>query len=129
MRYLTFQEVVYLHQLIIDRTGGLGGFLNPEALDSALAQPQQSFGGHELYPTLHEKAAALGFLLISNHAFIDGNKRIAHAAMEVFLIYNGYELAADPFEAEQFFRALAAGEKARESLTEWVVTHLVERKR
>ena len=55
MRYLTFEEVAYLHELIIDRTGGLGGFLNPEALESAVAQPQQSFGGHELYPTLHEK--------------------------------------------------------------------------
>ncbi len=129
MRYLTFEEVAYLHELIIDRTGGLGGFLNPEALESAVAQPQQSFGGHDLYPALHEKAAALGFLLISNHAFIDGNKRIAHAAMEVFLIYNGYELEADPFAAEQFFRALAAGEKTRGDLTEWVETHLVPRKR
>ena len=129
MRYLTFEEVAYLHKLIIDRTGGLGGFLNREALESALAQPQQSFGGHELYPTLHEKAAALGFLLISNHAFIDGNKRIAHAAMEAFLICNGYELKADPFAAEQFFRALAAGEKTRDNLTEWVVRHVVERNR
>lgn len=70
------------------------GILSLASLESAVAQPRAMFGGKELYPTLIEKASALGFSLIMNHAFIDGNKRIGHQAMETFLIFNGYEIKA-----------------------------------
>ena len=70
------------------------------ALESALAQPQMTFGGEDLYPTLVDKAAALGYALIKNHPFLDGNKRTGHAAMEVFLVLNGYEIHADVEEQE-----------------------------
>lgn len=63
-------------------------------LESALIQPRMTFGGEELYPTIIEKASALGYSIIKNHPFIDGNKRAGHAAMEVFLVLNGFEISA-----------------------------------
>jgi death-on-curing protein len=92
-------------------------------LESALAQPRQTFGGSDLYPTLVEKAAALGFSLIANHPFVDGNKRIGHAAMEVFLVLNGQEIDADVNEQERVVLAVAAGEMTREQFTDWLRDH------
>jgi death-on-curing protein len=94
MRYLTLNEVLVLYRRIIEETGGTTGIRDFNLLESALAQPRQTFGGTELYPTLVEKATALGFSLIMNHPFVDGNKRVGHAAMEVFLVLNGYEIKA-----------------------------------
>ena len=85
MRYLSLQEVISLHSLLITQTGGSSGLRDHGALESAVAQPEASFGGEELYPDLASKTAALGHALIQNHPFVDGNKRIGHAAMEVFL--------------------------------------------
>ena len=95
------------------------------ALESALAQPRQSFGGEDLYPTVVSKAAALGFSLVMNHPFVDGNKRIGHAAMEAFLMLNGFEIKADIDEAEVEILALAAGERSREDFLSWVESHVV----
>ena len=86
MRYLSFEEVVSLHSQIIAQSGGSSGLRDRGALESAVAQPEASFGGQELYPSLAEKTAALGHSLIQNHPFVDGNKRIGHAAMEVHSI-------------------------------------------
>ena len=84
MRYLSLQEVISLHSLLIAQSGGSPGLRDRGGLESAVAQPEASFGGEELYPDLASKAAALGHSLIQNHPFVDGNKRIGHAAMEVF---------------------------------------------
>lgn len=84
-------------------------------------------GGQELYPTLEEKAAALGFSLVGNHPFVDGNKRVGHAAVETFLVLNGYELAAAVDEQEQVILQLAAGAIGRAEFLEWVRAHLVKR--
>lgn len=81
MRYLTLHEVLELSQMVMEQSGGAIGIRDLNALSSAVAQPRMSFGGQQLYPTLVEKASALGFSLIRNHTFIDGNKRIAHGAM------------------------------------------------
>lgn len=83
-----------------------------------------SFGGTDLYPTLATKAAALCFSLVMNHPFVDGNKRIGHAAMETFLMLNGFELTADVDESESVILQLAAGQLEREPFTQWVVAHL-----
>lgn len=79
-----------------------------------------TFGGQDLYPCLPTKAAALGFSLICNHPFIDGNKRIGHLAMEMFLVLNGHELDAGVDEQERIILGLAAGEVSREELVGWV---------
>jgi len=73
-----------------------------------------------------DKAAALGYSLIRNHGLIDGNKRVAHAAMEVFLIMNGLELRASVDDQERFMHALAAGEVSREALVEWLRAHVTK---
>jgi len=73
-----------------------------------------------------DKAAALGYSLIRNHGFIDGNKRIAHAAMEVFLVMNGMELRASVDDQERFMLALATGEVSREALAQWLRAHVTQ---
>jgi len=94
MRFLTLGEVLALHRRILAESGGTSGVRDLGAIASALSQPKVSVGGQDAYPTLIEKAAALGYSLIRNHGFLDGNKRIAHAAMEVFLVMNGMEISA-----------------------------------
>ena len=83
-----------------------------------------AFGGQELYPSLAEKAAALGFSLVCNHPFVDGNKRVGHAAMETFLVLNGWELEAAVDEQEQVILRLAAGSLKRDEFVAWVQSHL-----
>ena len=124
MRYLTLGEVVALHRAILESSGGASGIRDLSALESALAQPRVSFGGVDLHTSLHAKAAALGFSLALNHPFLDGNKRVAHAAMEVFLMLNGSEIVAPVDEQERLMLDLAAGSVSREQLTEWLENHL-----
>ena len=127
MRYLTLNEVLELYHLILEQSGGAVGLRDLGASESALAQPRMTFEETELYPTLADKASALGFSLINNHPFIDGNKRIGHAVMELFFILNGYEVEADVDEQEQVILNVAAGRIKREELVEWLRLHLVEK--
>ena len=124
MRFLTLGEVVALHRAILESSGGASGIRDLGALESALAQPRASFGGADLHSSLPAKAAALGFSLVLNHAFVDGNKRVAHAAMEVFLILNGHEILATLDEQEQVMLDLAAGSVTREQFAKWLENHL-----
>ena len=126
MRYLTLGELIELHRRVIEQSRGAEGIRDLGLAESALAQPQMSFGGTELYPTLADKAAALCFSLVMNHPFVDGNKRIGHASMEVFLVMNGFELTADIDDSESVILRLAAGELERVLFTEWVVRHVTE---
>lgn len=128
-RYLTFAEVLELHQSVLERWGGAGGIRDLNTLESALAQPRQSFGGADLYPDLASKAAALCFSLVLNHPFIDGNKRIGHAAMEVFLMVNGQELRAPVDDQERTILDLAAGQLSRDIFLEWVKQHITPAER
>ena len=125
MRYLTLSEVLEVHRQVMAQSGGAEGLMHLPALESALAQPQMTFGGEELYPTLVDKAAALGYALIQNHPFLDGNKRTGHAAMEVFLVLNGYEICAVVDEQEHVILQVAASEINREEFTAWLRIHVV----
>ncbi len=120
MRYLTLREVLELHDALLQQSGGATGVRDLGALDSALAQPRATFGGDDLHPTLVGKCAALGYSLALNHPFVDGNKRVAHAAMEVFLLLNGRELLGTIDEHERLMLELAAGRLTREDLTAWL---------
>jgi death-on-curing protein len=124
MRYLGLAQVVELHQRIVETTGGAPGIRDLGALESALAQPKAAFAGRDLHRTLAEKAAALGFSLAKNHPFVDGNKRVAHAAMETFLVLNGWEVRASVDEQERLILKLASGEMTRDELAEWLRGHL-----
>jgi death on curing protein len=125
VRYLTLSEVLEVHRQVMAQSGGAEGLMHLPALESALAQPQMTFGGVDLYPTLVDKAAALGYTLIKNHPFLDGNKRTGHAAMEVFLVLNGYEMRATVDEQEHVILQVAANELDREEFTTWLRTHVV----
>jgi death on curing protein len=126
MRYLSLKEALELHRRIIEQSGGSTGIRDFGLLESALAQPLMTFGGHDLYSTIVEKASAVCFSIVKNHPFTDGNKRVGHAVMETFLILNGQEIDASVSEQEQVILGLAAGELDRESFTEWLRFHLVE---
>ena len=127
MRYLTLPEVLELYRQVIRQSGGAMGVLHLPALESALAQLRMTFAGEDLYPTLVEKAAALGYALIQNHPFVDGNKRTGHAALEVFLVLNGYAIRATVDEQEQIILEVAAGKRDRNAFTEWLRSHIGER--
>jgi death-on-curing protein len=127
MRYLTLKEILELHRRILEQSGGLTGIRDIGILESALAQPLMTFGGEELYPTIVEKASALGFSLIKNHPFIDGNKRIGHAAMETFLVLNGHEVNASVDEQEQVILKVASGELGRDAFTGWLRAQIIEK--
>ena len=127
MRYLSLQEVISLHSLLIAQSGGSAGLRDRGALESAVAQPEASFGGEDLYPDLASKAAALGHSLIQNHPFVDGNKRIGHAAMEVFLLLNDHEIDASVHDQETIIIEVASGKVSRIELSEWISKHIVER--
>jgi death on curing protein len=126
MRYLMFAEVLYIHEQVLAQSGGHPGLRDLSALESALSQPKVSAGGVDAYPSLEEKAAALCYSLCLNHPFMDGNKRVAHAVMETFLIFNGKEIQASVSEQEQLMLGVAAGTVSREQLLEWLVSSSVD---
>ena len=126
MRYLTLGEVLELYQRVMEISGGAQGIRDLQALQSSLAQPRMTFDGRELYGSMVSKAVALGFSLIKNHPFVDGNKRIGHAAMEAFLMLNGHEIRADVNEQEEVILKVAAGEMGRTELEQWLSAHVVE---
>jgi death on curing protein len=124
MRFLTLEEVLQIHDRILERTGGARGTLDLGLLESALGQCRMAFGGQETYPSLAEKAAALCFSIVRNHPFVDGNKRTGHAAMEVFLVLNGYQLLVEIDEAERTILRLASGDIERDQFTRWAQGHV-----
>jgi death-on-curing protein len=124
MRYLGLSEVVERHRRLLEQTGGAAGIRDLGALESALAQPKMALAGLDLHPTLADKAAALCFSLVGNHPFVDGNKRVGHAATETFLVLNGAEIDAHLDEQERVMLDLAAGRIDRGQLADWLRQHL-----
>ena len=124
MRYLTLPEVLELHGRLIAQSGGASGIRDLNALDSSLAQPQMTWSGADLYPSIESKAAAYCFFLVMNHPFIDGNKRVGHAAMETFLVLHGYELCASVDDAERTILDLAAGRLNLDELLAWIRSNI-----
>lgn len=125
MMVLQVSDVLKLHHRLVVRSGTLPGLRDAGLLASALAQPRMTFGGTDLYPTLPDKAAALAYSLIRNHAFVDGNKRVGHGALELFLRCNGFEIEASVDEQEDVILQVAAGTLDREALTVWLAGHIV----
>ncbi|MCX7681911.1 MAG: type II toxin-antitoxin system death-on-curing family toxin [Anaerolineae bacterium] len=128
MRYLTLREVLEIYSRVMQQSGGMAGIRDLGALESAVAQPRMTSGEEELYPTIVEKAVALGFSRVQNHPFVDGNKRTAHAAMETFLVLNGYEVCATVDEQERVMLQIASGEMKREGLVDWPYAHIEPRR-
>ncbi len=118
MKHLTIEQVLRLHARLIDRFGGATGVRNPGALDAALARPFAAFGGHEGFPTVPEKAAALLHGLVTAHAFVDGNRRAGLAATLVWLEVNGHGLALDAEQRYRLTMRVADGTLAMSSLAD-----------
>ena len=116
---LTAQQVKMLHRDVIAQSGG-----SPEIRDEGLHAPFQTFAGIELYPTIVEKAAHLGYSLIKNHAFVDGNKRIGTHVMLVFLMLNGVEVVYEDADLIALILGVAAGEISSEQLLAWLKAHI-----
>jgi death-on-curing protein len=124
MRYLTLAEIVELHLLIANATGGASGIRDLAALESAVAQPKATFDQTDLYPSLTDKAAVLCFSIVQGHPFVDGNKRTGHAAMATFLLLNGFEIDATVDEQEKIMLTLASGHMNRQTFTAWLNQHV-----
>lgn len=123
MRYLTPEQVLFIHARLIAETGGEHGVRDLGLLQSAIARPQAVFDGKELYPDIHHKAAALLESLVNNHPFVDGNKRTGITATAMFLRINTYSLTASNHEVESFVLSVASGGQAYVSILEWLQTH------
>lgn len=120
---LTTKQVISLHSSLIEATGGTDGVRDMGLLESALEAPFQTFDGKDLYPALIQKAARLGQSLISNHPFVDGNKRIGIHTMLVFLAANGVEIECTQKELIDVGLSLADGTMNAEKLLIWLSSH------
>ena len=118
-------KVLLLHQLIAEETGGSIGVRDEGLLESALEAAFSSFGGQEFYPTKEEKGARLGYTLISNHAFVDGNKRIGVYIMLTFLEVNGIRLECSDEDLVHIGLSVADGSMGYEQLLNWVQEHRI----
>lgn len=117
------EKVLLLHQLIAEETGGSVGVRDEGLLESALEGAFASFDGQDFYPTKEEKGARLGYTLISNHAFVDGNKRIGMYIMLTFLEVNGIRLECSNDEVAAAGLAVASGKMDYDALLTWVINH------
>ena len=124
MIWITADDVILIHSRVISVTGGIDGLRDRPGLEAAIAAPLQTFGGQELFPSDIEKIARLGFGLASNHAFIDGNKRIGAMMTQLLLRWNGYRLILAQGELADMFIAIADGQKTEQELLTWIQNHL-----
>ena len=115
------EKVLLLHKLITEETGGDPNIRDFALLESALESAFQTFDGKELYPSKEEKGARLGYALISNHAFVDGNKRIGMYVMMTFLEVNGIKIDPTVDDVARVGLAVASGEMKYDDLLEWII--------
>jgi len=118
--YVSLEQVLELHGLLMRRFGGSSGLRDRDALEAAVARPQMTFGGEDLYPDVEAKAAALLHSLVANHPFADGNKRTGAAVAELFLNLNQMDLVAEDEELVDITFAVARGEASAEALAIWL---------
>jgi death-on-curing protein len=124
MQYLDLDQVLAIHAAVIAAHGGTPDIHDRGLVESAVNQPRMTFDGVDLYLTLVEKAAALGFSLTANHGFKDGNKRVGFTAMDVFLRMNGFRVSADVDDAEAVSLAVADHRMNRDDFAKWVREHI-----
>lgn len=117
------EKVLLLHKLITEETGGDPNIRDSRLLDSALESAFQTIDGKELYPTKEEKGARIGYALISNHAFVDGNKRIGMYVLLTFLETNGVKISPTVDDVARVGLAVAAGEMSYDDLLDWILAN------
>ena len=122
--YLRVEDVLAVHRRVIEEFGGDGGLRDRGLLESAVAMPRATFGGDDLHAGLSDKAAAYFYHLCANHPFVDGNKRVAVAATELFLLLNQYELSADDESVEDLAMGTADGRLSKAQVVEFFELHV-----
>lgn len=124
MIWISAEDILLIHSRVIEGSGGLDGLRDSAGLEAAVFAPMQTFDGQELYPSDIEKIARLGFGLASNHAFVDGNKRISAMMTQLLLKWNGYDLTLRTGALADMFIAIADGTAKEKDLLDWVYAHL-----
>jgi death on curing protein len=117
---IRIEEVINIHEILIDKFGGIHGIRDRKALESAINRPFVTFDQKDLYPTTIEKASALIESLISNHPFVDGNKRIGYVMMRYFLLQNNLDIIATQNEKFDFVIDIAKGQMTYENICNWL---------
>jgi death-on-curing protein len=123
---IQLNDILELHEQSINLYGGSMGIRDEGLLQSAIQRPFQTFGGEDLYPTVYEKAAALGESLIENHPFVDGNKRTGALAMFTFLMEYGIEINTSNTDFYNFVIAISTGEIKFKAIVEWLKVNTKE---
>lgn len=123
MKRLGKEHILILHRDLIESSGGLDGLRDEGLLESALEAPFQSFSGTEAFPSIQRKAARLGYGLIKNHPFVDGNKRVGTHSMLTFLALNGIELQYTQKELINIILGVASDSVAFEEMVVWIIDH------
>lgn len=123
IRCLSLEQVLTAHAVLIKRYGGSQGIFNQGLLESAVLRPQAIVFGQEAYPTLFEKCACMGYSLIQNHPFIDGNKRTGFAAMHLMLLINGYDLDSTAEQEIAMAENIASGKMREPEIVQWLKEH------
>ena len=121
---ISFEEAIQIHELLIQKFGGSAGLRDPEALKSALTRPYQTFEDQNLYSTPEAKAGAVLESIISNHPFLDGNKRFGFVLMKLILLEAGLSISATHNEVYHFIIEVATGEHNINSITNWIKFHV-----
>lgn len=125
MIYLTVEQIIFIHNRSLARFGGIYGIRDKGLLESAVARPQASFGGKDLYKGIYSKASALFHSLLLNHPFLDGNKRTAFIAADLFLQENGFIITADDDECERIILDVINKIRNDKDLAEWLKNNTV----
>lgn len=125
-KYLSIEQVLTAHAELIKRYGGSQGIRDKGLLESAVFRPQASAFGQDAYPTLFEKCAVLGYSLIQNHPFVDGNKRTGFAAIHLMLLINDYDLTSTSKEEITMTEKVASGKMHEPEIAQWLKQHSKE---
>ena len=124
MIWITADDAISVHSRVIQVSGGIDGIRDRAGLAAAISAPLQSFGGRDLFPTVIEKIARIGYGVAANHAFLDGNKRIGAMLTQLLLKWNGFRLELQSGELAGMFISIAAGSSDESALLQWIQTHL-----
>ncbi len=123
VHFIPEEFVLVIHADLLQRYGGSAGLSDRNRLKSALAQPKITVGGKYAHKTIFDKAAAYGFHICMNHPFVDGNKRVSFALMDIFLQKNGWEITSQEEEAYSLMMSLASGKLTKAALSSWLMDH------
>ncbi len=117
---ISTDEVEQIHRVLVEKFGGVPGLRDRTGLESALARPFQTFDNNELYPSILGKAAALIESILTNHPFIDGNKRVSYTVLRLFLIQHGIDITASADDKYEFIINIASGTLKYDEILNWL---------